>query len=631
MTRSNVGLVRVAWVAFAAAVALGVSREIALRQAAALETPLSSSLSMRPILWFSFLCVAVVALAIASAPVGRARLALLVGAPIAGAAYLSALREWMWLAVLVGSAVAFAWETLRPGASSPAARSSPRVILAGAIVALAMFVCADLRRTVEPEPSIGAGAPATTEWSSASAIVLDASNALEVPGAWRDFELTANVRMLGTSTLEIRMRAPRVGEAVGIALLMGSDPRLTTTFARETRADLRPIGGREDPVREGLSHTIAVRASGERYSLAVDGKPLIGARDRQFESGTITLLAATGSVEMRDVRVSPLPAAAPEMRADVARIAFLAMVVLIALCGFAASRLLPVEGIECAGSTVAAALVLSLAFVAERFDASPGPRVALLALAAGFSLAPLLRARPFDAAATVVVLPLALLVAGIAAIPADLFGRARDSAVLALDRWSWPTLDDDIAWLEHPFLRFGNGWLARHSFADMHRSSVADGEARPAILVCGAVGDAASALEAGGRVVAVTGVDAAAVPRWLPSALPKRGGPHVLWIDFPKPGAPARPGAGAIERDAYVELALSRYAEAAVRRSPCAALSSHRPPSRADVESAGAAALDRRFAALAEAVAGAGGRFLRVPDAAAARTAIDSLLAEQQK
>ncbi len=409
---------------------------------------------------------AAVLVALAIAPVSRLALGTVVALPVILGRFSLFAREWCWVAIVVGIALVLALEAVRP--TPAAATSGPRrglLALAG-LAALQLFWWSDAMRPVPARAADADAAPLepAQPWSRAEPIVLNALNALEVPGRWRDVEVAADVDLVGTSTLEVRLRAPDPEKAEGVALLVGSDPRLATRFVLETEDDIRPIGKEEDPIREGVRRRLTIRAEGDRYSLLVNSDESVHALDPSFpDAGAITLLAVNGGVEVRNVTVTPLVIANPPVAEDRQRTALLAMVAALVVAFFAGRWLAPASG---GAAAVAGALVLAVAFAfLPRGDASTPLRATLLVLATALLLAPsvhALRRGGQDLATAAVLGPLALSIAALAAIPADLFGTTPARASVSDRRWSWGALDNELAWFQHSELRAGNTWLARH-------------------------------------------------------------------------------------------------------------------------------------------------------------------------
>jgi lysophospholipase L1-like esterase len=296
----------------------------------------------------------------------------------------------------------------------------------------------------------------------AEALRLDAANALTFAGPWRDLDLHADVTLAPDSLLEVRLRATTPPSCRGVALWLPSDARLRSGFVIEENRECAPIGDDAGPVAAGSPMPLDIRVRGRRFEATAGGTRL-AAEDLRFPAGSIAILAARGSAEVRGVTVQTVAASEPPGRPVRGWLgAALAPIGLVlAFAGLAAAllRLPP-------GFTVAACAFALLPIAIALWPPAPDPAITrdtLAKVSLGVVVLLLLPCFLHGARAS----PLRpLLVALLACVGAPAAVALAAPSVLKSGwlSWSGERLDDDLAWLQHPELRSLNGYLADHRF-----------------------------------------------------------------------------------------------------------------------------------------------------------------------
>lgn len=378
-------------------------------------------------------------------------------------------------------ALPFVLRRLRPALATAAPAGRLGTLRACALAALLAgatgWICArDALAHVLPlrdKEQAAAERPAPLPVARPKQVVLDLANALLLPGAFRDGELTARVTLAPGAVLGVRVRAPDPTAARGMLLLLSADPRLPSGWRFENALAFDPQGepGRVLPADEPFD--LLVRLRGRTLEALVDGQPLATAQDERFGLGSLVLVAQRGQATVSDVYAIPQPS---EPLPDPSALREL-------------PALLP-------AALVPVLALLLFAIVAARRLARPWPS---LLEPAAFACVPFLLAQAFWRDADLLpaavlrwvalgAVGLLLLVVGLRT-PAGRAGRGRlafllvlagaplalhlavpDEVVLSDVRqynaryadWSGERLEDDLLYFTHPRFRMSNPWLAQH-------------------------------------------------------------------------------------------------------------------------------------------------------------------------
>ncbi|MFG0316527.1 MAG: hypothetical protein ACF8XB_04580 [Planctomycetota bacterium JB042] len=376
-----------------------------------------------------------------------------------------------------------------------------------------------LRATSPPAAAPGPALPAPPPGPVATeaAVRLDATNAWTLERSLRDVEVTFEIDPSPRSVLEVRLRAPAIERAEGVALLVSNDPRVPVRFVRETATRFTPIGPWSDALRGRVgTPTVRVVARGDRLEAYLgDGDmPVVSAQDDVFREGGVVLVAARGEVTVRDLRViASTPSPASEDRAADGRIAArIASAIgpwawLVALA-FVRRRgqALPLPA---AAAGAAAALVpFSTALLLPPPVTAWGElgRGALIAFGVAATLRVGLRGSPSDPARLAGV-GLAFVAAGGTA--AAVLARTDRPAPLVATAYAGTRLEPGFLDLAIPAVRAGMPWLATHSFSG---ATLDPDDGRPRVWVVGRA-DAGAARELSSRLGAGVAVLDGTAPR----------------------------------------------------------------------------------------------------------------------
>lgn len=140
-------------------------------------------------------------------------------------------------------------------------------------------------------------------------VTLDAGNSIIASGAFRDFDLRANLRMVPDSVLEVRLRGQR---SDGVVFVLSSSDRTATRFVRATPMEFEAISNRAAPAPDSRAIDLEIEVRGESYLARIDGHEVCSASERLFPSGEIVLAAARGRVVLSRLDVDPLASAATD-------------------------------------------------------------------------------------------------------------------------------------------------------------------------------------------------------------------------------------------------------------------------------------------------------------------------------
>lgn len=363
---------------------------------------------------------------------------------------------------------------LRESLRAPAP-ARPRDRLRVALVALGLAAAAGAgafghrARMLEPwrkQAEIAAGLAAPEPFFLAAAD-LGPENAITARGPWRDFDLSARVRLEPGALLELRTRAERLE---GVALLLSARPDAATEFVREERDAFVPIG-RSAPALAAGEHEITLRARGDRYELIAGGSTLASAGERLFTAGDVVLLAASGRARVEDLRIAPVagstapPSAVIDVLAAGVAPAFGALLLALGAAWFLRQRVA-----DALSSASFALLPVALLF-AGLDGGKPAGAAAALGAALGAVLFPLLhgivhakgagawRFYAFGLAAVSAGV-LLYLAARERAWPAD---KERENAITYVE-WDGAAIPQDLLHFRHPLLRRWNDYLIDHRF-----------------------------------------------------------------------------------------------------------------------------------------------------------------------
>lgn len=304
-------------------------------------------------------------------------------------------------------------------------------------------------------------------------ISLDAGGSFSPDGTFGDQETTFSLRLGRASTLELRMGLADGPEGGGITLLLGSEPRFKTSFVRQSPGRFELFGlktdslaflrGGEFPGFSAVEHEVRVTYEQGRYSALVDDRLAAQAEDCSSPVGSLLFLACRGAVQLRNLKVVPLPSSSLAAPVSQAWRAPLAALLLLLAAGLATlllgGRL---------GSGLGFGAVASLPLLAAVLFSSPATtmaatlRCALLLGSGLLLLLPLLSGRAGKR--PLAALALGLLVPGIVwtvwpgAVKRDL------PSVVDLRTWSGRHLEEPLLSLQHPALRLGNPYFVDHRF-----------------------------------------------------------------------------------------------------------------------------------------------------------------------
>ncbi len=377
-------------------------------------------------------------------------------------------------------------------------------MIRGGAFALATVVAAatsvgGVRATTPPVDVPGPALPAAPPGPVATeaAVRLDATNAWTLARSLRDAEVTFRFDAAPRSVLEVRLRAPAIERAEGVALLVSNEPRVPIRFVRETATRFTPLGPWSDALRGRIgTPTVRIVARGDRIEAYVgDGeRPVVFARDDAFRAGGVVMVAARGEVTVRDLRViasapSPGTADAAAERRIAASIGYGVgpWAWLVALA-FVRRR----GGARTFGAAAAGAAAALVPFATALLLPAPVGawgelvRGALIAFGLAATVRVGRRGNPSDPARLAVV-GLAILAAGGTA--AAVFSRTDRPAPLVATAYEGTRLEPSFLDLAIPAVRAGMPWLATHSFTGA-RPDLED--ARPRVWVVGRAVDGAA-------------------------------------------------------------------------------------------------------------------------------------------
>jgi lysophospholipase L1-like esterase len=300
-------------------------------------------------------------------------------------------------------------------------------------------------------------------------MVLGPHNAWTVPGKWRNMDLETKVILKKHAILEIRVRAPRMKVAQGIALFLSSDPRFETGFYLERRSTFESLGEGSGPLPVDVPLEVTVKTRGRRFDAFVNGNRAASAEERLFAEGNVVLVSAKGiarieglsirSAAFHETEVSSFPDRA--LGAAVCISFFLVYVLLTSL--FLRINIM----------RVLEAGAFGLVPVAYGFTrASPVGVLDIGAVAWPLLLASVLFLLfPFIHARRLAWLKCLVLVLAILAADAWTLMICRERAWpvdnetvfdLSLADWSGDRLEEDLVHLQHPIFRRCNEYLACH-------------------------------------------------------------------------------------------------------------------------------------------------------------------------